>query len=60
MYREDDYSNKTGSTKKQEFCEQLDRMKLSSLWTYASELVLLQGFIGICVEVNSSPQNFFS
>ena len=59
MYGEDDYSNKTGSIKKQEFCKQLDRMKLPSLWTYTSELVLLQGFLGICEEVNSSPKPFF-
>lgn len=42
MYREDDYSTKTGSTKEQEFCEQLDRMKLSSLETYTSKIVLLK------------------
>lgn len=59
MYGEDDYSSKTGSTKKQEFCEQLDRMTFPSLWTYTSEFVLLQGFLGICEGVNSSPEPFF-
>lgn len=56
MYRENDYSTKTGFTKEQEFCEQLDRMKLSSLWTYMSGLDLLKRFLGIC---DAFPKTFF-
>lgn len=58
MHRENDYSSKTGSTKKQEFCEPLKRMKCPSLWTYTSELVLLQGFLSICKGVSPPPKAF--
>lgn len=58
MHREDDYSSRTGSTKKQEFCEQLERMTCPSLQTYTSELVLLHGFLSICKVVNSPPKAF--